>query len=52
MTVLPPPSARDRVDWRTRLRAACTERLGLKATSLLLAVLLWIVLKVVVVRTP
>ena len=29
--------------WRTRLREVATERLGLKAIALLLAVLLWLV---------
>jgi hypothetical protein len=39
-TPYPPPI---RPDWRRRLRDVTTERLGLKATALVLALLLWIV---------
>jgi hypothetical protein len=39
-TPYPPPI---RPDWRRRLRAISTERLGLKAIALVLALLLWIV---------
>ena len=39
MPATPPP----RTNWRNRLREVATERLGLKAIALLLALLLWIV---------
>jgi hypothetical protein len=38
-----PPSPRERASWRHTIRLACTQRLGLKATALVLAVLLWLV---------
>lgn len=37
------PYVPPRHTWRTRLREVATERLGLKAIALLLAVLLWLV---------
>src|SRR5215207_1093730 len=38
-----PPLPAPRIDWSRRLRGALTERLGLKAIALLLALLLWLV---------
>ena len=43
MTDLPPPGSSERLSWRSGVRAAFTERLGLKATALLLAILLWLI---------
>lgn len=43
MTALPPPGASEHLSWRNAVRAAFTERLGLKATAILIAVLLWLI---------
>lgn len=43
MTALPPAGPSDRPSRRSALRAALTERLGLKATAILLSVLLWVI---------
>ena len=43
MTALPPPLPAGRRSRRGAIRAAVTERLGHKATALLLAVLLWLI---------
>jgi hypothetical protein len=40
------PYVPPRHTWRTKLRESVTERLGLKVIALLLAVLLWLVVKV------
>jgi hypothetical protein len=37
------PRARAAVPWRRRLRAGFTERLGLKGTALLIALVLWVI---------
>jgi hypothetical protein len=39
-----PPVSSERTGWRARVRAMLTERLGLKATALAIAVLLWFVI--------
>lgn len=43
MTALPPSGSSERLGWRGRLRSAFTQRLGLKATAIVLAVLLRII---------
>lgn len=43
MTAAPPPAPRERVSWRRTVRAAFTERLGTKATALLISLLLWLI---------
>jgi hypothetical protein len=43
MTALPPSGPSERLSWRSAVRAAFTERLGIKATALLIAVLLWLI---------
>jgi hypothetical protein len=45
MTALPPPGSSERASWRQTLRAAFLERLGLKAISIVIALLLWLVVK-------
>jgi|1186.fasta_scaffold561048_2 hypothetical protein len=44
----------ERQGWQSRVRGAFTQRLGLKATALVVAVLLWFVVHVVrpVIGTP
>ena len=47
---MPAPDHDERVHdagWRRRVRGAVAERLGLKATALAIAVLLWFVVRVV-----
>jgi hypothetical protein len=45
MTAPPPPGSLSRARWRRTLRAAFLERLGIKALSLVIAVLLWLIVK-------
>ena len=45
MTAPPPPGSPERASWQRTLRAALLERLGLKATSIVIAVLLWLIVK-------
>src|SRR2546430_16440295 len=45
MTAVPPPGSSERVSWRRTARAAITERLGLKATALVIALLLWLIVR-------
>lgn len=43
MTALPPPGPSERLSRRSAVRAAFTEHLGLKATAILIAALLWLI---------
>jgi hypothetical protein len=43
----PPPGPPSREGWRRRARAVFAERLGLKVTALVVALLLWFVVRVV-----
>lgn len=43
MTSTPPSGSTERVSWRRAVRSALTERLGTKATALLLSLLLWLI---------
>jgi hypothetical protein len=45
MTAPPPPGSPERASWPRTLRAALFERTGLKATSVIIAVLLWLIVK-------
>jgi hypothetical protein len=45
MTAPPPPGSPERASWQRTLRGALFERLGLKATSIIIAVLLWLIVK-------
>jgi YbbR domain-containing protein len=45
MTALPPPGSSSRARWRHTLREAFLARLGIKGLSLLIAVLLWLIVK-------
>jgi hypothetical protein len=45
MTAPPAPGSPERVSWRRTTRAALTERLGLKATALVVALLLWLIVR-------
>ena len=43
MSALSPSGPSERRGWRDRLRSAFTQRLGLKATAIVLALLLWVI---------
>jgi hypothetical protein len=45
MTALPPPGPTEHLSRRNAVRAAFTERLGLKATAILIAILLWLIVR-------
>lgn len=45
MTAPPPRGQPERIVWLATLRAAVTERLGLKATALVIALLLWLIVQ-------
>lgn len=45
MTAPPPPGLSERVRWLGTLRDAFTERLGLKATALVISLLLWLIVQ-------